>query len=78
MSGAQHFFKKAEIVTTLPKPKPGRVVFYFVTYDGVRSYAALEDDLGNEKDELSELFIAAHNVISELRKIEENNHNRSN
>ena len=72
LSGAQHFYKKAQKVTDFPRPEPGKVIFYFITFDGVRSYTAKEDDLGNEKDELSDLFFAAHNVITELRKIEEN------
>jgi len=72
LSEAQRFYKKAQKVTVFPNPESGKVIFYFITFDGVRSYAALEDDLGKEKDELSELFFAAHNVITELRKIEEN------
>ena len=51
---------------------------FIVTFDEVRSYTALENDLGNEKNELSDLFFAAHNVITELRKIEENKHNKEN
>ncbi len=75
LSGAQHFYKKAEIVKTYPKPEAGKVIFYFITFNGVRSYSALEDDLGNERDDLSNLFFAAHNVITELREIEEKSHN---
>ena len=75
LSGAQHFYEKAHKVTVFPNPEAGNVILYFITFDGVRSYTALEDDLGNEKDELSYLFCAAQNVITELRKIEENTHN---
>ena len=71
LSGAQHFFDKANKVTDFPKPKAGNVIFYFITFDGVHSYSALEDDLGNERDDLSNLFFSAHNVITELRKIED-------
>ena len=78
LSGAQHFYEKAQRITVFPRPEAGRVIFYFITFDGVRSYTALEDDLGNEKDELSKLFIAAHRVITELRKIEENTQNKKN
>lgn len=73
LSGAQHFYEKAERVTVFPRPRAGQVIFYFVTFDGVRSYTALEDDLGNEKDELSALFFAAHDVIAALRNIEGKN-----
>jgi len=75
LTGAQHFYKKAKKVRTFPKPKSGNVIFYFITFDGVFSYSALEDDLGNEKDEFSDLFFAAHNVITELRQLEETEHN---
>ena len=68
---AQQFHLKAQKVNNFPKPGPGEVIFYFLTFDGVRSYTALEDDLGNERDELSSLFFAAHNVLTELRIIEE-------
>jgi hypothetical protein len=71
LSTAQEFHSKAKKVNTFPKPGQGEVIFYFLTFDGVLSYTALENDLGNEKDELSGLFFAAHNVLSEIRKIEE-------
>ena len=54
ISVAQQFYQKAQQVSVFPKPEAGRVIFYFITFDGVRSYSALEDDLGNEKDELSD------------------------
>ena len=73
LSGAQHFYKDAKLVSVYPKPKAGMVTFYFVTFDGVRSYSALEDRLGNDKDKLSKLFFASHNVISELREVETHN-----
>lgn len=34
-------------------------------------YSASEEKLGNDKDELLELFYAAHCVISELRETQE-------
>lgn len=71
LSEAQHLYKRAQNVDVYSKPESGTVIFYFITFDGVRSYSALENDLGNERDELSNLFFAAHNVITELRKIEE-------
>ena len=69
---AREFHEKGEKVTTFPKPAAGRVIFYFVTFGGVRAYRTSEDDLGNQRDELSKLFFAAHDVITEARKIEEN------
>ena len=67
ISAAQQFYQQAQEVTLFPKPESGWVIFYFITFDGVRSYTALEDDLGNEKDEFSDLFFAAHDAITELR-----------
>jgi hypothetical protein len=69
ISSSQLLFTKGKIVTDFPKPKPGMVVFYFLTFDGVYSYSSLENDLGAEKDQLSPLFFSMHNVITELRKI---------
>lgn len=77
LSGAQIYYKKAKKVTSFPKPEEGKVIFYFITSEGVLSYSALENDLGNEKDELSNLFFSAHYVIGELRKIEEGTHNKA-
>ncbi len=76
LSGAQHFHDKTKMVTDFPKPEEGDVIFYLVTFDGVRSYTATEENLGNEKDELSSLFFAAHKVITELRKIDEKQHGK--
>lgn len=71
LTGAQHFFEKASKVSEFPSPPNGYVNFYFLTYDGVWVCSASEEKLGNERDEFSSLFFAAHNVITELRKIEE-------
>ncbi len=71
LSGAQFLYQEAKIVTDFPRPAAGVVSFYFVTFDGVRLYSALEDELGNGDGDFSELFFAAHDVITELRKIDE-------
>jgi hypothetical protein len=71
LTGAQHYYQKAQKVTEYPVPSDGEVKFYFLTYEGTLMYSASEEKLGNEKDELSNLFFAAHGVISELRKIEQ-------
>jgi hypothetical protein len=67
LSIAQKFYEHADKTTSFPTPESGQVIFYFITFDGVRSYVALEDDLGNDKDNLSNLFFSAHDVISEIR-----------
>ena len=71
LTGAQQFYKSASKVTEYPSPSDGEVKFYFFTFDGTLMYSAPEEELGDEKDELSDLFYAAHGVISELRKIQE-------
>jgi hypothetical protein len=53
-------------------PKKGETKFYFMTKKGIYTYSALEDKLGNQKDKLSDLFYAGQNVISEVRKTQEN------
>jgi hypothetical protein len=54
---------------TLP-PIDG-VTLRALTYDGQRSIIAAEQDLGEGRHPQAEIFHAAHNVISELRRIEE-------
>ena len=72
LSVAQPIYEKAQKVTAFPKPDAGEVIFYFITFHGVRSYMAVEDDLGNKKDVWSHLFFAAHKVIAKLRQVQEN------
>ena len=71
LTGAQYFFDRAEPVEQYPRPAPGKVVFYFLGFDGIASYTASEHELGIGEDELSNLFYAAHGVIDEIRKIRE-------
>ncbi len=71
LAHAQLFCGKAEQVDAFPKPRPGQVIFYFVTFDGVLSYSAPATDLDNGRDELSSLFFAANNVITTIRKVSE-------
>lgn len=52
-------------------PGSGRVRLTALTYEGQRSAEAAEDDLGHGRHPLSEVFHAAHAVISELRELDE-------
>lgn len=52
-------------------PAVGRTVIRALTFDGPRAYEADEDDLGYERDALSPVFHAAHDVITQLRLIDE-------
>ena len=76
LSSSQDFYRKAKLVKTFPRPESGKVIFYFITFNGVKSYSALENELGNRRDNLSNLFYAAHNVIAELRKMKEQSHHK--
>jgi hypothetical protein len=52
-----------------PYPKPGRVFFYLVCFDGVRKIDVDEQSLRGEKDKLSELYSAGQRVMTELRRV---------
>jgi hypothetical protein len=70
IEAANHFYKEASRIQSHPLPKAHKVIFYFLTFDGLLAYEAEEDSLDNNKDKFSPLFYATHNVIGELRKIE--------
>jgi hypothetical protein len=57
----------ASIADSHPAPSPGQTTFYFLTYAGLKSYSAKEEDLGEHRDKLSELFHQAHAVIATMR-----------
>ncbi|MGF1536346.1 MAG: hypothetical protein ACFB4J_07675 [Elainellaceae cyanobacterium] len=71
LRGAQHYYNRATSVRDFPLPQPNQVVFYFVTFNGVRAYVAPKADICERKDPFSKLFYAAHRLISELKKIDE-------
>ena len=52
-------------------PAEGRTIIRALTYDGPRAHEAAEDDLGHRRDPLSRVFFAAHDVITQLRLIDE-------
>jgi hypothetical protein len=53
----------------VPLPEEGMTQFVVVTAKGRRAESAVEDDLGEGRHELSPLFHAAHDVITELRLV---------
>lgn len=59
------------LVTQFSSPELGKTIFYFKTFDGVYAYTADENDLGYNKDVLSDLFHSSHNIIASLRQIQE-------
>ena len=54
-------------VTEPPLPGVGTTQFVAVTPEGLRGAFAPEDDLGGNRHELSPLFHAAHEVITQIR-----------
>ncbi|MPZ79156.1 MAG: hypothetical protein GEV28_01645 [Actinophytocola sp.] len=52
-------------------PAEGRVVLRALTYDGPMIFEAAEDDLGYHRSVLSPVFHAAHEVITQLRLLDE-------
>ena len=69
---AEESLKHMKKVDTFPIVKPGSTTFYIVTPDGVFSYTAKEDDLGEERDKnLSSLFHQCHSLITQMRIADE-------
>jgi len=54
--------------STFQPPDNGNTVFYFLTFDGIQSYASREIELGEGRDPLSSLFHAGHAVIAAMRE----------
>jgi len=71
LAEANRFVSAATPTDEYPLPSNGRVMFYFLSYDGVLSYAGVENELGEGRDKLSALFAASHEVISRVRQVEE-------
>ena len=78
LAGANHYLSEAKVATSHPLPSGGQVTFYFLSYKGLFSYTAPELSLGEGKDKLSRLFLAGHQVISEVRQLEQNRQKPSN
>lgn len=60
--------------TTTPLPAPGRTRFHVLTDRGILAAEASEDDLGEGRHALSPLFYAAHELITEMRMVDEAGH----
>jgi hypothetical protein len=71
LAAAPQFFGYARQSTDFPLPQEGRVRFHFLTFDGVFASEASEQDLGNNRHPLSALFYKAHDVITQLRRVDE-------
>ena len=56
--------------SAFPLPSTGRVRFCALTFEGGRTAEADEQDLGEGRHPLSGVFLAGHDVITELRAME--------
>jgi len=57
--------------SSFPLPSTGRVRFCVLTFEGGRTAEADELDLGEGRHPLSGVFLAGHDVITELREMDE-------
>jgi len=65
---ANRFAESSEPLASLQPPSLGNTKFFFLTFNGVRSYSAPEIELGEKRDGLASLFHAGHAVIAALRQ----------
>ncbi|MGH8018926.1 MAG: hypothetical protein ACREIA_11640 [Opitutaceae bacterium] len=65
------FLRSMSKAETTPLPKKGFTRFYVVTPSGLLTAEAKEEDLGEGRHALSPLFHAAHELITEVRLIDE-------
>lgn len=69
---AEGCLKHMKKVDQFPIVKPGNTTFYVVTSEGVFTYSAREDDLGERRDKnLSDLFHQSHVLITQMRIADE-------
>jgi hypothetical protein len=64
---AEKHYDEATRTTDFPYPKAGRIRFYLVCYDGVRTIEGDLQAVESGKDKCSDLFVAGQRVITELR-----------
>jgi hypothetical protein len=68
---AQDYSNSGAAVTNHPLPRPSCTRFYFLTGGGVTTVEAKEEDLGHGRHPLSPLFHQGHELISEIRVVDE-------
>ena len=67
---AQEFLAAAPPAPTRPLPTPGKVRFYLLTSRGVHGAKCSEQELVEQRDPFSRLFVACNRVMTALRQIE--------
>lgn len=68
---AASYLEKAGPTTEFSLPAPGRVRFYFLTYNGVKVAEAIEMDLKSQRSEMTNLYFYANDLITQIRLIDE-------
>jgi hypothetical protein len=68
---AELFLGECKPTKEYPLPRKSYTRFYLVTTNGVLTAEVVENDLGNNKHELSPLFHKAHDLITQIRLIDE-------
>ncbi len=71
LKDAANYLAQAQKTKDYPLPTVGNTRFYFLTNDGVFTYEAKEDDLGNNRLPLSSLFYKGQEVITAARIVDE-------
>ena len=71
VNSAKHQLKHMKKTKKFSVPKPGETIFYVVTPNGVYTYSAKVDDLGNKRDKLFPLFYEGHELITQMRIADE-------
>jgi hypothetical protein len=71
LAAAPAFLGSATPASSFPLPAQGHVTFYFLTFDGILTSDAGEDDLKSNRHPLSPLFHGAHDVITQARLVDE-------
>ena len=67
VAAAQRFYSRWEPTDAFPLPAPGKVRFYLLTSDGVRTVEAVGQELGDGHHELAPLFKMGDEVLTALR-----------
>jgi hypothetical protein len=68
---APKYVTYASHTDVFPLPSKGYTRFYFLTFDGIFTVEKKENDLGNWRSPLSPFFHKGHEVITEVRLIDE-------
>jgi hypothetical protein len=71
LSIAHNYLNQATPVNSFPLPAVGQTIFYFLTFDGAFMAEAKKVDLGNNRLPLSLFFHKAHEVITQIRIVDE-------